>query len=122
MALANHGGGFILLGFEDGDAGMIEAADRPKALTAYSQDIVNGIVEPYCEPSFHCEVRFESSPAGSVFPVVKVPGGHRVPCVRRSRRRKRRFSEKTTSTCESQDREARLPTAPRNGTICCLAA
>ena len=79
MALANHGGGFILLGFEDGDAGMIEAADRPKALTAYSQDVVNGIVERYCEPSFHCEVRFESSPAGSVFPVVKVPGGHRVP-------------------------------------------
>ena len=79
MALANHGGGFILLGFEDGPAGVMEADNRPEAMTAYSQDVVNGIVERYCEPSFHCEVRFEASPAGSVFPVVKVPGGHRVP-------------------------------------------
>ena len=79
IALANHGGGFILLGFEDGPEGLTEADNRPDAMTAYSQDVVNGIVDRYCEPSFHCEVRFEASPAGSVFPVVKVPGGHRVP-------------------------------------------
>ena len=79
MALANHGGGFILLGFDDGPEGVMEADNRPEAMTGYSQDVVNGVVERYCEPSFHCEVRFETSPAGSVFPVVKVPGGHRVP-------------------------------------------
>ena len=79
MALANHGGGFIVLGFEDGPAGVMEADNRPEAVTAYSQDVVNGIVERYCEPPFHCEVRFEANPAGSVFPVVIVPGGHRVP-------------------------------------------
>lgn len=79
MALANHGGGFILLGFEDGPDGVVEADNRPDAMTAYSQDVVNGIVEHYCEPSFHCEVGVEASPAGSEFPVVKVPGGHRVP-------------------------------------------
>ena len=79
MALANHGGGFILLGFEDGPDGVVEADNRPDAMTAYSQDVVNGIVEHYCEPSFHCEVSVEASPAGSEFPVVKVPGGHRVP-------------------------------------------
>ena len=79
MALANHGGGFILLGFEDGPEGMTEADNRPAAMTGYSQDAVNGIVERYCEPSFHCEVHFEASPVGTVFPVVVVPGGHRVP-------------------------------------------
>ena len=79
MALANHGGGFILLGFEDGPEGLVEADNRPNPMTAYSQDVVNGAVQRYCEPSFHCEVRFVASPSGSVFPVVKVPGGHRVP-------------------------------------------
>ena len=79
MALANHGGGFILLGFDDGPEGVTEAENRPDAMTGYSQDVVNGVVERYCDPSFHCEVRFEVSPAGSVFPVVKVPGGHSVP-------------------------------------------
>ena len=79
LALANHGGGFIVLGLEDGPQGIEEADDRPDSMKGYTQDLVNGIVERYCDPSFHCEVHFEASPAGSVFPVVKVPGGHRVP-------------------------------------------
>ena len=79
MALANHGGGFILLGFEDRPEGMIEADDRPDSMAGYGQDVVNGIVNRYCDPSFHCEVHLAKNAAGSLFPVVKVPGGHRVP-------------------------------------------
>ena len=79
LALANHGGGFIVLGFED-DAGGLTEADKRPTMARYSQDVVNGIVERYCDPSFHCEVHLvEANLAGSVFPVVKVPGGHRVP-------------------------------------------
>lgn len=79
LALANHGGGFIVLGFEDRPEGLIEAHNRPDSMARYSQDLVNGIVERYCEPAFHCTVHLVENRTGSVFPVVNGPGGHRVP-------------------------------------------
>ena len=79
MALANHGGGFVALGLEEAEKGTVEALDRPPTLDGYNQDIVNGIVQNYCDPQFHCAVHIVPNPVGAVFPIVIVPGGHRVP-------------------------------------------
>lgn len=79
LALANHGGGFIVLGFSAIDGRFVEAEGRPPTLDGYNQDLVNGIVESYSDPAFHCSVKFVSSREGLVYPVVRVPGGHRVP-------------------------------------------
>lgn len=79
LALANHGGGFVIFGLAETDAGMVEAEGRPTTLDSYSQDLINGIVHNYCDPSFHCAVHMVANQAGAVFPIVIVPGGHRVP-------------------------------------------
>lgn len=81
IALANHGGGFVLIGFDDpaGEAAR-PAAGRPVTLEAYSQDVINGIVQAYAAPPFHCSVYHVAHPTtGDRFPIVVVPGGHKVP-------------------------------------------
>jgi hypothetical protein len=79
MALANQGGGIIIIGFQEHEGSAREAEDRPISLNSYNQDIVNGIIHSYADPPFHCAVHFEPNPAGALFPMVVVPGGHRVP-------------------------------------------
>lgn len=79
LALANHGGGYVLLGLTEIGTGIIPASDRPATLDAYSQDLVNGIVQSFAEPPFHCTVQHIAAPDGSLHPVIRVPGGHRVP-------------------------------------------
>ena len=78
LALANHGGGRLVLGFEEVDGIMVEAENRPATLNPYNQDLINGIVRRYCEPEFHCTVHLVPH-GGKIFPVVEVPGGHDVP-------------------------------------------
>jgi hypothetical protein len=79
IALANHGGGFIVFGLVQVASGFEEATGRPSTLDGYDQDLINGIVLNYCDPSLHCQVHFVPAPSGAVHPVVTVPGGHRVP-------------------------------------------
>lgn len=79
LALANNGGGFLTLGLVETDTGIVEADGRPATLDRYSQDLINGIVHNYCDPPFHCAVRVVPNPFGALFPIIVVPGGHRVP-------------------------------------------
>ncbi len=80
LALANHGGGYILVGFEESGGTWVAAEPRPADLSQYTQDNVNGVVQSYAEPTFHCEVHHIAHPmTGRAFPVVVVPGGHRLP-------------------------------------------
>jgi hypothetical protein len=79
LAIANHGGGFVVFGLVETQAGFSEAEGRPADLTGFSQDLINGIVQNYCDPAFHCPVHFVASPTDEIFPIVVVPGGHRVP-------------------------------------------
>lgn len=81
MAHANSGGGYILIGFTEAEGSWSTAeGNRPPKLEMYSQDEINGIVERYAEPPIHCEVYHLAHPeTGAVFPIVKVPGDHRVP-------------------------------------------
>lgn len=79
LALANHGGGFILLGLTEIPGTFVEAEDRPATLDAYTQDAINGIVQNYSDPAFHCSVHHVPNKDGHLFPVVVVPGDHRSP-------------------------------------------
>ena len=79
LALANHGGGFVALGLLETDVGAVEADGRPATLDRYSQELINGIVQSYCDPPFHCAVHVVPNPDGALFPLVRIPGGHRVP-------------------------------------------
>jgi len=79
LAIANHGGGFVVFGLVETAAGVVEAEGRPADLLGFNQDLINGIVQNYCDPAFHCPVHFVASPTEAVYPIVVVPGGHRVP-------------------------------------------
>ncbi len=77
LALANHGGGFVLIGFgEENGTWVPDEASRPATLAAYDQDRLNGLVANYAEPSFHCELHHVAHPqTGALHPVIRVPGG-----------------------------------------------
>ena len=80
LALANHGGGFVILGFKENDNSWEPDGNRPSDFRYYNQDIVNGIVQSYAEPSFHCELHLVMhKETNELFPIIKVPGGHKVP-------------------------------------------
>src|SRR6266576_5114099 len=52
IALANHGGGALLLGYaQQADGAFIPAEPRPANLSGYSADIVNDISRSYFESS-----------------------------------------------------------------------
>ena len=79
LALANHGGGYVVLGFREIDS-VFTADHKPPILEGYSQDSVNGIVQKYAEPPFHCSAHHVKHPTSeSIHFVIGVPGGHRVP-------------------------------------------
>jgi len=80
IALANHGGGYVVLGYEDDDGNLIPAKSRPSNLNQYSQDIINGIVHRHADPVFHCECHEVTHPeSGLNYPIILVPGGHTAP-------------------------------------------
>ena len=80
LALANHGGGYVLLGFEEVGGAWTPAKPRPSDLSGFTQDLINGIVQGYADPSFHCELHKVAHPqTGDLFPIVVVPGDHKVP-------------------------------------------
>ena len=79
IALGNHGGGYIFIGFSDVE-GHPEIQPRDNEERAFTQDIISGVVERYIEPS--CQVNVETVQlAGSeiAHPVITVPGSHRTP-------------------------------------------
>jgi hypothetical protein len=80
LALANHGGGYVLLGFAEAGGTWVPDDDhRPANLSGYDQDALNALVYKYAEPVFHCELHHVPHPqSGAVHPVVVVPPG-RVP-------------------------------------------
>jgi hypothetical protein len=80
IALANHGGGVIIIGFEKSANGLVPAQGRPTSLAGYTSDAVNAVVNRYAEPTFHCDVQILTAPGGrEAFPIIVVPGGHKVP-------------------------------------------
>lgn len=80
LALANHGGGYILIGLTEADGvWQPDEQHRPSDLSQYDQDRLNGLITRYAEPPFHCELHHVPHPESqALFPVVVVPPG-RVP-------------------------------------------
>lgn len=80
IALANHGGGVILIGLTEGAHGYIPSPRRPPDLSGYSTDTVNSVVRRFAEPPFHCDIYIATHPdSGQGHPAISVPGGHDVP-------------------------------------------
>lgn len=80
IALANYGGGYILIGFSENGGNWVPSEHRPEKIDIYNQNIINGIVQGYAEPAFHCSVYHTVHPkTGLVYPVVVVPGQNKVP-------------------------------------------
>lgn len=75
IALANHGGGVVVLGFEELSTGWV-ARPKPASIPEVTQDGVNDTVRRYAEPQLHCRLYQVDHPhVGSVHPVIRVPGG-----------------------------------------------
>ena len=80
LALANYGGGYIVIGFEEKNGQWEPSESSPENLELFSQDIINGIVQRYAEPPFHCDVYLVERPSdGFQYPVILIPGDHTVP-------------------------------------------
>lgn len=74
IAIANHGGGHIVIGFQE-DGEMLRSVARPSNVPEITQDAVNATVRRYADPEFHCRVY--STPnfvSGATHAIVRVPG------------------------------------------------
>ncbi len=79
LALRNHGGGYLVIGFKD-EHPPVPDPNRPTSLEGFSTDVFNNVIKKYAEPPFHCMSHVVSHPVtGETYPVVVVPGGAKVP-------------------------------------------
>jgi len=69
-ALANFGGGRIVVGFTDA---MTSAGANSFPGVLYDRDTVSGIVKRYLEPPFQCTVRTVTSKLHVEHPIIIVP-------------------------------------------------
>jgi predicted HTH transcriptional regulator len=79
LALANHGGGYVLFGFAESTTGWQPSGACPHDLKYYSQDEINNILKAHAEPVFECYVHHLQSTSGAHHVVIQIPGGHVVP-------------------------------------------
>ncbi len=82
IALANEGGGVIVLGMREDNAQgrILRSQARPSELERYSQDEINASINRYADPEFHCELAFANDPGtNNEHAFVLVPGGMTVP-------------------------------------------
>ena len=85
IALANHGGGYIVIGMPEDKNGNPQSEQRPADCPAVTQDAVNNAIGRYAEPAFQCGVRFLTQhDTGVEHPVVIVPGTLKVPVISKS--------------------------------------
>lgn len=103
IALANHGGGHVVLGFSDPD---MTPVDKPDGYGDVTADDVNGIVAAYSEPNFHCEV---ADVRGHL--VISVPAGATVPI----RSKKSGPANEITTDCYYIRRPGPNSEPPRSG-------
>ena len=83
IALANHGGGYIVIGLAEDGASFTSKA-KPENYPEITQDAVNSAVRRYAEPEFHCAMRtVPHHHSGVPHPVIVVPGTLTVPVMSR---------------------------------------
>lgn len=82
IALANEGGGVIVLGMRGDYAqgGALRSQLRPAEIGRYSQDEINNAINRYADPEFHCGLAFANHPVTNhEHAFVLIPGGMIVP-------------------------------------------
>ncbi len=80
IALANNGGGYIFIGFDDEGADLPEIQPNAGELEAFTQDQIAAIVQRYVTPPCQCRLEFATKEGSEiVHPVIVVPGNHRTP-------------------------------------------
>ena len=79
IALANHGGGFVIIGMEEvGDA--FSSVAKPDGSPEITQDLVNGAIQRFCDPEFHVAVYSVPHPTTEiVHQIISIPGDITVP-------------------------------------------
>ena len=85
IALANSGGGIIVLGMRHQEGkGPLESVPRPTEADPYTQDDVNQAINRFADPEFHCELSFAMHPITKVeHAFVRIPGNLTVPVMSR---------------------------------------
>jgi hypothetical protein len=85
IALANHGGGIIVLGMRKQEStGPLESLPRPAEVHRYTPDDVNQAINRFTDPEFHCDLSFAIHPVTGVeHAFVSVPGDLTVPVMSR---------------------------------------
>jgi hypothetical protein len=85
IALANHGGGIIVLGMRAQESqGPLESVPRPAEIDRYTQDDINQAINRFADPEFHCELSFAGHPVTNIeHAFVSVPGDITVPVMSR---------------------------------------
>jgi Putative DNA-binding domain len=68
-AIANHGGGYIVFGFDDKTRQPVPNASSVKV----THDTITSVVKKYLEPTFQCDVSTVASSKGDEHQVVRVP-------------------------------------------------
>ena len=83
IALVNHGGGYIVLGFSEETENLV-SHEKPSEIPEVTQDAVNAAIRRYADPEFQCRMRLIiSSDTGVLHPVITVPGGYTAPVMAR---------------------------------------
>ncbi len=75
IALANHGGGYIVLGFDESQQ-TLRSVVRPPDIPETTQDAVNAAIRRYADPEYHCQLYAIVHPhSGVIHPVIRIPSG-----------------------------------------------
>jgi Schlafen, AlbA_2 len=83
LAMRNHGGGFIVVGFDNATGDPV-ANDRPADVRiAFHIDRIQGLITRFASESFEVAVHFIERD-GVLFPVIEIPQGVRTPVVSKS--------------------------------------
>ena len=81
IALANSGGGYIFIGFEDEKgADLREIQPNDGEIKAFTQDGIAQVVHRFVTPPCQCRLEFTTRTGSKIkHPVIIVPGNHRTP-------------------------------------------
>ncbi len=78
IALANNGGGTIVLGVgkNKSDSGKLTCLPKPAGFQIYSSDAIDSAINTYADPDINFKLSFASHPdSGEEYPFIEIPGG-----------------------------------------------
>lgn len=78
IALENHGGGYLIIGFDDKSM-LPDEENRPAHLDEYSVDRINSIIAKFAEPKFHVNTTIQKDSIWRGYPFIQVYWNTQVP-------------------------------------------